>query len=225
MDAALDPGAISAIDDATLALAVAAALGTPLSPDGAMLRTDATPDTTAHMRLQHGFSGSSVVTPSTCAAYAWSGLTATVTLTGCTLESTGMPVTGSVSVAVALHPVSFVVTVTTLVVGGTTYDGSVMLHINATDAANTPPSLDVDLTTTNGTTMEHLTATGLTVTTSAMSMAIAGSASLTSGATTTSITATGLTWQMGQCLPSSGTAAMTVGSGPTTTQMLFTPCR
>lgn len=247
VDAAIDPATAQAISATMEVIGVAASLGAPLAPDGAMLRTDLAPDAMAHTRTEHGFSGSSVVTPTTCATYAWSGLMASVTLAGCTLEATGLPVSGTVSVAVTTRPVTFTISVTALVVNGTTYDGHVTLTLGGTDTMPMPPSLDVDLTTTDGTTTMHLTATGLTVAATATSMTIDGSASITSGTTTTAITMTNLTWAMGQCLPSSGTAALTTGAltttlgfsaatpttgnvtvtippFPSSTQMVFTPC-
>jgi hypothetical protein len=248
-DAGLSPAAVQTIDDVTLGLAVATALSAPLAPDGALVHGDLAPtDATTHTRAQHGFSGGSVVTPAGCATYSWSGLTATVTLTGCTLEANGMPVSGSVTLGVTTRPTVFTVTFTGLTVGTSTFDGHVSLTINGTDTAAAPPTLDVDLTYTSGGTSTHLTATGLSVTTTSTSVAITGTASVTSGSTTTSLTAAALTWQTGQCLPSSGTL-MVSGSSvppatltflsttptdgkvtvqippfPVTTQRLFPPC-
>jgi len=249
-EAGLSPSAVQTVDDLTLGLAVATALSAPLAPDGALVQTDppGTSDATTQGHAAHGFSGSSVVTPQSCAKYSWSKLTATVTLTGCTLEANGMPVSGTVSLGVTARPTAFTVTFTGLTVGTSTFGGHVAITISGTKAMPSPPTLDVDVTYASGGKSEQLTATGLTVTTTATSIAISGDAKLTSGGTSTSLTATGLTWQTGQCLPSSGTVKMSGSTVPTstitflattpmdgkvtvqipplpaTTQKLFTPC-
>jgi hypothetical protein len=247
-DAGLSAATVESINDVTLGLAVATALSAPLAPDGAMVEADpGAPDTTTQGHAEHGFSGSSVVTPKGCAKYSWSKLTATVTLTGCTLEENGMPVSGTVSLGVATRPTVFTVTFTGLSVGTSTFGGEVALTMNGTSAKPAPPTLDVDVTYTSGGKSEQLSATGLTVATTSTSVAISGAATVTSGGSTVSVAATDLPWQTGECLPTSGTLKVSGGAPtatltflsttpmdgkvtvqvpplPATTEALFTPC-
>jgi hypothetical protein len=248
-DAGLSAATVESIDDVTLGLAVATALSAPLAPDGAMVQADpGAPDTTTQGHAEHGFSGSSVVTPKGCAKYSWSKLTAMVTLTGCTLEATGMPVSGTVSLGVTTRPTVLTVTFTGLSVGTSTFGGNVALTMNGTSSKSAPPTLDVDVTYTAGGKSQQLTATGLTVTTTSTSVAISGDATVTSGGSTLSVAVTDLTWPTGECLPTSGSLKVSGGGAPTatltflsttpmdgkvtvqvpplpaTTETLFTPC-
>lgn len=220
VDAGLPPMTAEAIANVTRGLGVAAALSAPLVPSGTALHGDLAPtDTTAHMRSQDGFSGHSVVTPATCAAYSWAGLSATITLTGCTLEATGEPISGSLTLAVTTRPTTFTVSVTALTIGSDSFTGHVTLTINGTDLMPAPPTIDIDLMYTSAGTTTHLSATGVSVTTVTdpgtmmlTSISISGSASLDTGGAATSLVFTSLTWKQGDCLPSAGALVATVGT-------------
>jgi len=163
-----------------------------------------------------------VVTPPTCATYAWSGLSATVTLAGCTLEATGEPVSGTVGLALTLRPTTFVLTFASLTAGSSTVDGSVTLHAGGTDlgAATT---LDADLTLSGGGASTHLVAVGLSVSGTATAISAGGTFTVESGGTTTTIVADTVTWASGQCLPSSGTLQLTGSTFPLPTTIVFLP--
>ncbi|MBI5486008.1 MAG: hypothetical protein HY905_01610 [Deltaproteobacteria bacterium] len=221
--AALPPAAAAAAVEAIDGLAVAMALGVPLAEDGDALRRDATPtDAEGRDGAEHGFSGGSVVTPPTCATYAWSGLSATVTLAGCTLEATGEPVSGTVGLALTLRPTTFVVTFASLATGGSTVDGSVTLHAGGSDLG-AAATLDADLTISEGGESTHLVAAGLSVSGTPTAISASGSFTVESGGTTTTVVADAVTWATGECLPSSGSLRLTGSSFPLPTTIVFLP--
>ncbi len=202
---------------------LAAAMSGPLVNDGRLLRRDclmgtSCPDSTTRGRTEHGVSGGSIVTPPTCAMYSWSGLSATVTLTGCTLEMSGTPISGAITVALSLNPTVFRITFTALRVGTTSFDGTVSLTIGGTDLMPTQ-TLAADLTYMAAGSSVHFVLTGaqVRVTATGGAVTVDGTAMVTTGSTSATIVMSGLTWSMGQCLPSSGTAVVTIAGTPTTT--------
>ncbi|MBI5501898.1 MAG: hypothetical protein HY907_16765 [Deltaproteobacteria bacterium] len=221
-DGGLSPAAAAIVVQALPGLGAAAALGAPLAEDGDALRRDAAPtDAVGRDLAEHGFSGGSVVTPPTCATYAWSGTSATVTLSGCTLETTGEPVSGTVTLAVVLRPAAFDLSFGSLTIGTTTLDGSVTLHAGGSDLGGAEPTLDADLTYSDGTTTTHLVASGLGVTATTTAVAVSGTFTVESGGTTTTLEATAVSWAAGECLPSSGTLQATGSAFPLPVTVTF----
>lgn len=227
-DAGLPPATASTLSAAGFALGVAAAMTAPLVPSAESLRDGGgrldgpARETRAHTDLEAGVSGMSVVTPSTCASYVWSGLSVVATFAGCTLEATGESIDGSIGIAVTFFPSTFTLTFTGLSVGTTQIDGMLTLSVGgacgATDlgctrcpdvdpacaaAAAPQSSLTGNLTVmSSGTTV--LSITTVTVTTDATGINASGTFTLDG----TSMTATSLHWNTGDCLPTSGTVSV-----------------
>jgi len=221
-------------------VSVAAALAIPMRKDADQLHVDRAiaDQTEVHTRIQHGFSGTSVVTPPTCAMFNWNGLSVTITLNGCTLEQTGQTISGTVTLAVMLNPTQLAMTLANLTIGGQTYTGQVTLSVGGADLA---PTFTIGVDLASGT--SHFTGT-LTIAMGAFT--VSGSGMVALGTTTTAVTISGVTFTQGKCLPSAGTVTLAgppmvtitflattptdgkvqvqVGGAPSSTQMLFTPC-
>jgi hypothetical protein len=240
IDAGLDPADREALLTLTTGLGIATSMAAPLIADGEMLRDEggrvvgATRESMTQTRMESAISGSSVVTPATCATYAWSGLMVSATFSGCTFELTGMSIDGAVSITVAYFPLRIVATFTALTIGDLTVDGDLTLNLGGacrtgdmgcTACADTDPmcaeerteqrTLSGSLSLTSGTTTV-LAIESLTL--SADTVGATASGEVTLG--TTAMTATDLHWAWGDCLPTSGTLA--IPSASTTLTFLAT---
>lgn len=81
----------------------------------------------AQAALESGLAGDALFVPSSCVTRSWSGTTASLVLTGCTLAQTRVPVSGIITVEVALDP-SFTLRLEGLLVGGSTLTGVIRLY-------------------------------------------------------------------------------------------------
>ena len=240
--AGLPPEAAATLTSAGFGLGVAVAMTAPLVPSAQSLReTGGRLDAPARENqtrtdVESGVSGSSVVEPPGCAAFSWSGLSAVVTFTGCTLEVTGETIDGSLGLAATFFPTTFTVTVTGLTVGTVQVDGTLALNVGGACGGGDlgcTPCADADPTCaasrvnqqtlvgsltvrSGGTTVLELTA--LTLAIDATGATATGDAVLNG----TALTATGVHWNTGECLPSSGTVELTA-SGTTITFLPTTP--
>jgi len=179
-------------------------MGTPLVASGDAVRLDGTPsEGEARVEVEAAVSGNSLVTPPTCASYAWTGLSASITFTACTIEATGTPLSGTIGLAVTLDPASIAVTLTALDVGGETYDGSMSLTFGGTDLMVVRTwMVDLTYTPVSGPSAHYLMATEVRP---ALQMVIVnGTGSVTAGQVARSATLTSVTWKTGECLPSAG---------------------
>ena len=215
--------------------------------------------TMARAGVEAGVSGNSVVTDSACVSYSWSGLSATITFADCELEETGESLTGAVTLSVSFHPTSFGLTFSSLTSGSRNIDGSLTLNVGGacqTDDQACTPCGDSD-PSCGARRVSQRTVTGnLTITDGGSTTLAIESLSIvnTSGAGTTvsgtvtsggiTVAASDLSWNQGDCLPSSGTVTLDESlivtfdaSTPTTgnvsvqlpplppvTQMLFAAC-
>jgi len=224
----LPPATAATLGTAGFGLGIAAALTGPLVPQAESLRDGggrldgAARETRTRTDVEAGVSGMSVVMPSTCVAYAWAGLSVTATFTGCTLETTGESVSGSVGIAVTYFPTTFTVTFTSLTVGTTSVDGMLALNVGGEcggadlgcmGCPDTDPmcaamrmnqqTLTGALTIRSGSTTV-LGITGLAVSNDATGVTVSGMFTVDGLAAT----ATDLHWNMGDCLPVRGTVAL-----------------
>lgn len=238
-DGMLDPADVETFATATRAFGVAAALGGPLIAETQMLRDeagtmdDASRRTRAQTRIETAVSGNSVVEPATCAAFSWTRLSATITFTGCTLEATGEPIDGSLTLAVSFFPTEVTLTFTALTIGTISLDGSLTLNVGGEcqsgDLGCTPCpdgdttciemrqaqiSLSGDLTIDDGGTT-LVAVDGLSLVADAAGVTVNGT--LTVG--TTEVVGADLYWALGDCMPTSGTATLTDSS----TTLTFLP--
>lgn len=108
----------SAVTEGT---AIAVALATPLFADGDRLRQerDTATEGRAQELVENGVAGNSIVTSSGCVSFAWSGLSATITFAGCTMEATGLPLDGTMTLGATIDPTSFEMSFAPLTIGGT----------------------------------------------------------------------------------------------------------
>jgi len=218
VDADADSDSDSSIPPATASFATAfvagagpaAGLGTPFVARGDSLeQRDAPTEGDGRTAAEGAIGGDSVVTDPLCVGYSWAGLSVTVTFTGCILETTGQSLDGSVTLAVTLSPAAFSMTLGSLTIDGESFTGTVAL---VWVEGRLGPLLDVDMTYESGGASTHLVLDDISVTTTAASASISGTGSLDTG-TAYSLTMTGLTWQTGDCLPTSG-SVMTPDLGP-----------
>ena len=246
-DSATDSGGMVSDDDAVAidlalqALAASAALAGPLVPEGEMLRDDSRLDSpdmredTARERVESGVSGNSIVTDETCVGYAWAGLMVTITFTDCVMEATGEPLTGMLTLGVALFPTQFNMTFTDLQIGALGLDGNVSLLLGGGcregDGGCAPcrdvdpecaemranqQTLSADLTIESGTTAT-LAIEGMEIVyESGTGATVNGTAEITSPTSSGTLTGTDVHWNPMECLPSSGTLTYD-STGPTTT--------
>lgn len=239
--AELPPATATAVTSAGFALGLAAALTGPLLPQAESLRDDGgrldgpAREARAHTDVEAGVSGMSVVEPPTCATYVWAGMSVTATFAGCTLETTGESIDGSIGIAVGFFPTMLTLTFTDLVVGTTHVDGMLTVNVGGQcggadlgctlcgDADAMCHELRANQSTVTG---------NLTVTSSGMTVLAIDSLSLDVDATGVSVTgdftidavsfsAAAVHWNTGDCLPTSGTAtasspAATITFLPTT---------
>jgi hypothetical protein len=223
-DAPISPDGAQAFADLVRALELATAASAPMADDAMMLRGDLTPtDGEGQDRGAMGFSGGSVVTPSSCAAYSWTGLTASVVLTGCTLESTGTSISGTITIEVSFRPGSFRLSFTSLMVDTSSFDGFVQITSGGTDV-RPMPVVDLMLAYSSPMGLGSVSATGLTVSGDSMTgISVSGTLSFTNGGSSTSVVATDVFWAPMECNPSRGTLAVDGAPFPLPATITFLP--
>ncbi len=199
----------------------AVGLGAPFVGDGEDLNgRDGAGEADGRNATENAISGNSVVTDPACVAYAWAGLSVTVTFTGCVLEMTGDSLDGVVALGVTLNPAAFTMTLDGLAIGGDSFDGSASL--TWTDGAGPSPALDVDLTYTSGGSSTHLVLQDVAVEATATSASVSGSGTLETGGVSATLTLDAVTWQTGECHPTSGSLTYEDG-GPFPVTITFLP--
>jgi len=239
-----EEAAVALVTGATLAEALSGPLVT--ASDGLFRDSATVTEADARTRIEDAFSTMSVVMPPGCAMFSWSGLTATVTLTGCTVVATGATLDGSITLAVMLRPTTLSMSFDALRVGPSTLTGSVTLTKAGTPDA---PMQLVDAMLAIEPDGAQVTLTDVTLTESETGVTLDGAATVTmSGATPIAITMNDLHWAPTDCLPDGGSLELStsppvtitilsctpwtgvvtveVGSLPPTNQFLFSPaCR
>jgi len=242
--AGLAPEAESATAAVVRGLGAAQALTGPLVGDGENLRDDSSRrdlgEGDVQTRVEDSVSGSSIVTDAACTTYAWTELTATITFTDCVLEATGETLDGIVELTVTLYPTTFQATLTSLVVGDLTMDGTVQLVLGGRcregDASCTPcrdgdatcarmreeqRTLLVDVSFTYDGEDTSLAVDSLGVEADATGATLSGNGSVTTTSADATFTASMLHWNQGECLPSSGT--LTYDDGTLAATITFLP--
>lgn len=228
----------------TSASGAAAGLAAPLVPE--LQKLFAQRDTvTAEEARQYVEAAYAAYQP--CASFQWNGgLSGTITFTGCVLDATGQTIDGSLGISIKIRPqTAMTLTFSKLQVGGNTYDGSLKISVSAG-----PPraTLAADLSYTSADGDTTVTLQDVTVVRSGGKTTMDGKGTVQTGSVSTAFSAKGLTWNKGDCLPSSGTLTLSaqqtatvvitflpttpqtgvvqvqVGSLPATEMALFSPC-
>jgi hypothetical protein len=200
----------SAAETLSLGIGAAVALTAPLRGQGEMLhdRRDLASDTEARMRVEDAVATSSIVTDGTCVTFTWgTGLSATITFDGCVLEMLGTTLDGSIGPVLTLTPTTFSVSFADLVIGGISFDGDVSLTIaRETGTLVYGMTIAADLTFTALGATSTIATTGLELLVSDMATAsVTGPIALTAPGLDVSGTLDALTWETGNCHPTSGT--------------------
>ncbi|MBK8941473.1 MAG: hypothetical protein IPM79_28670 [Polyangiaceae bacterium] len=202
-------------DAATQGLTALRDLGAPLvaGQDQVDAEGQGAGDTRIRELVEEAVAGNSIVTDGTCVAFAWSGLSVTVTMTDCTLEASGLPVDGALTLAVGFTPTTFTLAFSSLTLGDTAVDGEVAMTV--TDDSR-PTDADLTFTTASG--ASHLVLSDLSIEVNVDSASLSGSGTIDSGALSGSLELDAVTWVLGDACPSLG--SMTVdedGVAPPTT--------
>lgn len=218
---ALDAGtsaedAVAILEALDYAATVAALSAGPLVADAAMVDAggDAASDASIRDRVENGVARDSIVADAGCTAFAWTARTATITFTGCTSETTGLAIEGTVTLAVTFRPTTFAITFDALAIDGVTIDGSLELVVMRDDTMTTF-LVSADVAWTDGGTANTVALDGLAVTTDSRTgtTTLDGGFDVAVGGTSAAGTLEAVTWQMGDCHPSSGTARFTLAGG------------
>ncbi len=218
------PDAGTSVEDTAAVLAaleraatIASLTAGPLVADAEMVDSmgDGATDATIRERVESGVATNSIVDDAACVAFSWSARTATITFTGCTSETTGLSIDGTVTLAVTLRPTTFAITFDALAIGGTTIDGALALVVRRASGAATF-SVDADLSWTDGTTSSAVTLTDVAVVADAeaMTTTLGGGFEVTAGATSASGSLDAVTWAFGDCHASSGDATIRFTGSP-----------
>lgn len=186
--------------------------GEGLGADGmSELGGDQQPDPTEEEtkgNVENDVTGSMVTNPE-CVSLVWAGLSATITFDNCVFSATGLPVNGSLSLAVSLIPARLSLTFDNLTIGDDTFYGTVGIFI-----AGTEPDLvlgiDADMSYSGASTT--LVVDDLLVTGSTAGVNISGNGSVVSPAVNATISAGDVNFSAGDCLPSRGSVSFADGN-------------
>ena len=234
-DAGIPEADAALLESASITLGYAVALTAPLVDDAERVRDADGPvvgaDRQAMTRnaVEDGVATNSVVTDEACVGFAWDGLTATITFTNCVLEETGEPLNGSVTLGVAFHPTVFTLSFSGLSSGTRSMDGSLTLNVGGSCSSDDPSCMacgDMDVTCSRER-MPQQTLTGnltvaeqgsTTFSIDSLTIRVGGATTEVSGTLSTpesTVTASTVTWNIGECLPSSGSLALDSGASIT----------
>jgi hypothetical protein len=196
--------------DATVPIAAIAA---PLSTSLDQAEGDTTPsDEAVQGYVEDAVSGNSVVTDAACVAYDWDRLSGAITFTDCTLELSGLPLNGTVSLTFSFLPAKVALSFTELTVGAVTLTGSLSIErAGSISAPSVVLNADMSIVRKDGATTALVITDG-TVSADVDGVEVSGATinatgSLTSENVDAPFSATDVYVKRGDCLPSSGTVA------------------
>ena len=192
----------SAVIEAT---AASIAMAGPLYLGGDQLhqQKDTAGEDVAQDLVEDAVATNSIVTDGGCVTFDWSGLSASITFTNCTLEATGLPLDGGLSFAVTINPTAFALDLDQLTVGPSTVDGSVA--VNFTGDGMLGRTTSADITLTDGASTTHFTLEDGRLDVGERSISARGTGTITTGAIDAAYDADDVTWLQGDKCPSSGT--------------------
>lgn len=189
----------------------AAIVGAPMSGEAEELYRDRdrASDEEARTRSETSVTGEMVEDPA-CVAFEWTDLVAEVTFTDCVSRRTGQDIDGTASLSVSLRPSTiFVFTFTDLVVGDTSFDGSVTLEY--TGAGEGPTStITADLTFEEDGASANVTLDEVVVDVVGDVYTLIGDGHVVTSIVDAGFTATDVTLVAGDCLPTSGSLTFTI---------------
>jgi len=206
-DADGDANAEALVDGVVRGLADAVALTAPMRGDGATLfqQRDRANEGDVHNLVENAVARDSVVTDGGCTTFAWDGLSVTITFDACTAEETGLPLDGSLTLAVSINPTTFSFTFTDLTIGTTSIAGSLSLAFTGGgDLGGTArQTVNADLTIDD----VHLVLTDLQVAGNGAAYTLSGTGSIQTPAVDADLTFDQVAWNTGDCRPSGGSVA------------------
>ncbi len=204
-DADGDPDAEAIAAGAVRGLADVVALAAPMRGDGATLheQRDGANEQDAQTLVEHAVARDSVVVDGGCTTFAWDGLSVSITFASCTAEETGVPLDGTVTLAVSINPTTFTFTFTDLTIDATMVDGSVSLSVSGGGdlgggVARTSVSADLAIDDV------HLVLTDLTIAGSAAAYTLSGAGTIQTPSVDADLTLSDVAWSTGDCRPSGG---------------------
>ncbi len=194
--------------EAVEATAATISLAAPLFLGGDQLRQeqDSADDNRAQDLVEDAVATNSIVTEAACVTFDWSGLTASITFTDCTLEATGLPLDGGITFTVTINPTSFALDFEQLTMGPSTVDGSVA--VSFTGDGMLGRTTTADLTLSDGAETTHFTLTGGRLDVEAGSVSANGSGTISTSALDAAYEVDDVSWAQGDRCPSGGTLAL-----------------
>lgn len=249
-----EPAPSEAMIAVSTGISAAAALAAPMVQDAEQLRDtpDALPgaarEGATRTRVEDGVAGNSIVTDPACVTFDWTAireLRVTITFASCTLEATGEPLDGMLSMQVLFGPSRVAMEFTALTIGTIDIDGSLELAVGGVcrvgdttcvrcaDADTTcmaaqanQRTLNADLTVSSGAGFA-ITLDAVQIDADATGRTINGAGTIASTAFTGTFTATDVFANTGDCLASGGSVDLDDGrvwlGVPVITTMTFLP--
>jgi adhesin HecA-like repeat protein len=207
--------------EAVEATAATIALAAPLFLGGDQLRKeqDSADEARGRALIEDAVATNSIVTSAACVTFDWSGLTVSVTFDACTLEATGLPLDGAITLTATIKPTAFSLAFEQLTMGTSSVDGTVAVSFVGEGMMGRTTTADLTVTEDGATTQFTLTDGRLDVEDGVITAN--GSGTIATSTVDASYEVDGVRWAQGEKCPSGGTLTLDEADLPRITVTFF----